>query len=331
MSPAALKEEKKRHDHLGKYQTQQFKGILALLVIFAHSNLGPFYGFGSWVVSVFFFLSGFALCFTTWGKKIAPRLIIYKYSNFLIPMVIVAVFYHILFHFFPTESDYNNIGYLIKSVIRFNPSVQSGWYIIALSLLFAVFFASHLLSKGDKKRFTVFLIILYILYTAYTLILDCGYACINTHNFILGCLFSLYREKIERFLRGQKVLGYIMLLFSYLVIAIPFLTYEKEGMGYQVLYLIFINTGVILFLYFSYNIKMGSRILMYLGKISLWVYLFHGGIQYYLMYCLPFSGINVNWTVGTFFLASAAAAIVLGSITDFIYGKTLRKLVIRLR
>ena len=315
-----------QHDIFGKDQTLQFKGILCLIVLFGHCNEGPFYSFGPWAVTVFFLISGYVLQLTTEGKKAGLKLFLHKMGNFLLPFIIVSIPYHIMFRFFPSENDYNSVKGAIVNLLKLTPTVQAGWYIVTLSFLFIAFFLAKLIAKEDKKKLLGMMILLYIPYFIYIVfIAKSPWGVYNAHFFIVGMWYRMYRDRIGKFLGRNNILGYVMLLFGYAVIAIPFFFYEQEPVYAQALMILFYNASPILFLYFSYNFKLKSKVLRFFGRYSLWIYLTHVGIQYFLMSALPSFNITVRWTVITFFAAtlalSLAVSLVLGTLYEVVRKK----------
>ena len=314
-------------DYLSKESTLRFKGILCIIVLFAHCNEGVFYSFGPWAVSVFFFISGYVLSLTSNGRTLTPGIVIHKFRNFMLPFFIAAIPYHILFHFYPSVNDYNSVSGSIKCFFSFVPTVQAGWYIVTLMMLFAIYFISFALAKGNNKHLLLFMAVLYVVYALYAIfIAKASWAAQTAHNFIIGIAFQLYRDRFEKSFKGKTILGYSLLLLSYLSIALPFLCYEKEGLFYEIGMIIFYNFSPILFLYFSYRTRPHDAVTAFLGKYSLWIYLFHVGVQYYLMYVLPTINSNIHWSVITFFLATLAITLLISLLIGIPYNLVNKKI-----
>lgn len=317
-------------DYLDKEQTLRFKGILCLIVVFAHSNDSFLSTYGLWAVAPFFFLSGYILSLTTKDKPLTPGLVFHKYRNFLLPFLIVAIPYHVMYHFYPCIYDYNSVWGAVKHAFLFHPTVQAGWYIIALTMLFTMYFIALNLSKGDSKKLILIMTFLYAVYVIYAaFIAHADYAYQNAHAFILGVWFQRYREGFAKFYKGKKVLGYSLLFTSYLSVLIPLLCQDeadREQIWGKILLFIFYNFSVILFLYFAYGFRLKSPVAAFFGKYSLWIYLTHVGVQYMLMNILPLWGIKVSWIVLTFFLATLAVSTAISLLIAIPYNIINRKL-----
>ncbi len=313
-------------DYLAKERTLRFKGILCLIVVFAHSNLNYFYAFGPWAVSVFFFISGYVLSLTTKGKDMDAGKIFHKFRNFMLPFLIAAIPYHVMFHFFPSVNDYNSVTGAIKCFFRFEPTVQAGWYIVTLMFLFIIYFIAFKAAKGNSIKILAIMTALYIIYAVYAILVDASWAAETAHIFIIGVAFNLYRDRFEKWFKGKTAAGYTLLLLSYLSIALPFLCYEKEGILFTIGMIVFYQFSPVLFLYFSYQTTIKDPVTAFLGKYSLWIYLFHVGVQYMLMYGLPAMGYQMQWTVITFFLATTAVSIVMALIVGIPYDLINKKL-----
>lgn len=314
-------------DYLSKDRTLRFKGILCLIVLFAHSNDGFICAYGLWAVAVFFFLSGYALSLTTHDKPLSAGMVFRKFRNFLLPFIIIAIPYHIMFHFYPCIYDYNSVLGTLKYLFLFYPTVQAGWYIVTLTFLFAFYFIALKFSKGSNTRLLVIMTALYVIYAVYALVFaHAEWAVQNAHMFILGVWFNLYRDRFETFFKGRTVLGYILLFVSYLSVVIPLFCYENESFLAKAGMFVFYNMSVVLFLYFAYSMRPRDPVTAFFGKYSLWIYLIHVGIQYLLMNILPLWGLKVEWKVYTFFLATLAVTVVLSLIIGIPYNFLMKKL-----
>ena len=313
-------------DYLSKEQTLRFKGILCLIVVFAHCNDSFLYAYGVWAVGVFFFLSGYALGLTTKDKPITPGLVLHKFKNFLLPFALIAVPYHIMFHFYPCIYEYNTLRGALKGLVTFVPTVQAGWYIVSLTYLFIVYFVARKLSKGNNILLFVIMTALYIVYVVYDLVfVHADWPVQNAHMFIVGVLFSMYRENFEKFFKGKTVLGYTLLFVSYLSVVTPVFCFEKGRFLTNAAMFVFYNLSVVLFLYFAFRTRLKGPVTAFFGKYSLWIYLIHVGVQYMLMNVMPMWGIVIRWTVPAFFAATLAVSIVLALAVAVPYNLIMKK------
>ncbi len=313
------------HDALSKDQTLQLRAILCLIVVFGHSSESMLYEFGPAAVSVFFFLSGFALATTTWNKKLTPKYILTKFLNLLIPAFMVEILYRILYCFYDTVNHYNTLKGTINGLLHFEPAVFAGWYIEVLVILFAFYFISLKISKSSEKRFFISYLVIYSIY----LLFDIFYgkamvAATVPHFFLLGIIFKIYRDKISSYYAKNKWLNYLMLLLPMLTLLFLWYAYPMENLTTNIAIGLFQNFFPLILFYLSLNVRFNSRILKFIAKYSLWIYLTHVGIQYIIMNVLPSNGIEIKWMVLTFFIASLLSSLLLSIPLEFIYQK-LRK------
>ncbi|SMC39476.1 Fucose 4-O-acetylase [Oscillospiraceae bacterium] len=299
------------HDFLSKEQTARLKAILCILVVFAHSNSNVMREYGRVCVCVFFFLSGFSMAFTTWGKKISASYVIKKFANILIPYFMVEILYRILFHFYNVEGEPNTLKGTINGLLHFSPVVFAGWYIEVLILLFIIYFIAYKIAAGDKTRFTVSYLVIYVAALIYDIVyarsLPMG---ATAHFFLLGVLMHFYRDRIRSFYKKNYWLNYLMLLLPLLSFVFMYLIYEEESLLKNAAVVLFVNFGALIFFWIGLRVKFKSKALDIISKYSLFIYMTHVGIQYILITVLPLWGFKVRWIVFTAFLASFAIAFI---------------------
>lgn len=309
-------------DYLSKEQTNRIKGILCLMVVFGHSMNGYLELVGPWAVSVFFLLSGYALSYTSSKAEITPKFIVRKYKNILLPYLVAAVFYHLLFWFYPSANNYNSIGGLVKSYLVFTPTVQAGWYIEATAILFAFYFIARKIAGDNPKKLLISFVVLYVIFAVIVAFTEGYWVIRNMHCFILGVALHLFRKTIDAKFTSKDTFRYVALIVIAITLVLPNYFYADENLASNLVLFATYTMAPIVFIYVSNSISFKGKILDFLGKYSLWIYLFHVGVQYLL-----FSSVLAGKSLQTFvfFLLSLALTLVIAIPVGMIYNKISKK------
>lgn len=304
-------------NYLSKDQTVAGRAILCLMVIFGHCFDGILEYTGSWAVAVFFFLSGYSLALTSEKAEVNSRFILRKFKNIIIPFALVAILYHLMFYKYPVVNDYNSISGLVKAYLNFTPTVQAGWYIEMLLLLFVSFFVSYAISKGNRKKQLILMLIMHIVVVIYVLVFTTSYwTILSPQCFILGSAYYYYKDKIETKLLSSDITDVVMLLVTMISIVCCVLSGSVNGIFSLVLQFISYTLAPFVALFISSRVNFKTRILIFLGKQSFWMYLVHVGIQYFVTTAIT---PGFMWPSVVFFLITAISSLVIGSCLKFIY------------
>lgn len=309
-------------DYLSKEQTNQIKGILCLLVIFGHSMNGYLELVGPWAVSIFFLLSGYALSYTSSKAEITPGFVFRKYKNILLPYVIVAVFYHVLFWNYPSNIDYNSIGGVVKSYLIFRPTVQAGWYIEATVIMFAFYFIAKNIAGNSSRKLVAIFAGLYAIFAICVSFTEGYWILRNTHCFILGVALHLFRKTIDEKFTSKELFRYVALIVVAITIILPNFVYTREDILLDLILFTTYTLSPIVFIYISSSVSLNSKILKFFGKYSLWIYLFHVGVQY-LLFSSVLAGKSLQAFV--FFFLSLALTLVIAIPIGMLYNKISKK------
>ena len=309
-------------DYLSKEQTTRIKGILCLMVVFGHSMNGYLELVGPWAVSVFFLLSGYALSYTSSKADITPRFVIRKYKNILLPYIVAAVFYHLLFWVYPSSVDYNSIGGLVKSYLVFTPTVQAGWYIEATAILFAFYFIAKKFAGNNSKKLLILFTTLYVIFAVLVSLTEGYWVIRNMHCFIMGVALHLFRKTIDAKFTSKDAFRYVALIAAAVTIIVPNYFYANENLVSNLVLFATYTIAPIVFIYVSNSFSFKGKILDFLGKYSLWIYLFHVGVQYFI-----FSGLLKGKYMQSFvfFFLSLALTLVIAIPVGKIYNRILKK------
>ncbi len=266
------------------------KGIAMLLILYHHTyiyNSQNFWFFigGGWCffgVSLFFFISGFGLTKSYMIKKYAIFQFIKRRFLRLWPTIILCMLLRwlmspILNKHFPFPRD-------LIHLLGFQE-----WFIVAITFWYINFILIFHFVQNVKDRILILIFLSFIL----TCLLGITTNTINSFSqkaslwirfpfsFILGVLFAFYEKDIFKTIIERKL---FILIFSFLILFLAtksylrfcFLTYFV----FDILSIPFILTIV----FFLYQFKLNFKVLQFVGKHSLSLYLIQVPILKYSIF-----------------------------------------------
>lgn len=282
-------------DYLSLPQTAALKGILAICVLLCHTIpaskvfygniLSPLIGsLGYLSVSVFFFLSGYGIMTQYSIKKekylhsFLKRRVL---SIYLLTVFLIAIYW--IFHRLLGQND--PLYSIISSFLIGNTIVSNGWYLQVIVLFYLIWYLCVYFIRIPKLRSVALggAIILYMFAAALLFSGSTWYEC--SLSFILGMLFQQNRERIEQtfFKTKHRYIRWLILvacLFAGFYVAVH-ITYPVNvsingiiRIGFKCLSSPLFCMLVILVLAVL-NLEQ-CRILRYLGKISIEIYVLQG-------------------------------------------------------
>ncbi|MDO4197520.1 MAG: acyltransferase family protein [Erysipelotrichaceae bacterium] len=271
-----LPEKEYNKDYLSVKTTTILKGYLAFFVFFQHIQgysqgsslfLIPFQKYGYLAVGAFFFLSAYGLCFQYLNKENYQKSFISKRINrIVVPYFIVSLIY--LFYFNLTGHNYNLLT-IIQRILSGDPLATYTWFICEIIIIYFLFYISITLIK-DKKTAIYFACVL-IIFLKYLLKIKIGESTNlvwwyeSTHMFAIGLLYCYYENKILHFIYR---LYSVLLSLCLMLFAISLFNYLPIDIS-EIIF-------VLLIILFSLKIKINSRVMEFMGKISLYFYMFQG-------------------------------------------------------
>ncbi len=284
------------HDDVLAYApTKAFLGFAAILIIFHHTSqrtcapwLDPYYihhGLDAFVyvgylcVAVFFFFSGYGMYTSSQSK---PDFFKGYLVKRILPLLIPAVVMWLVF--FAVE---NAKGMHMEPPLWINV-YDYIWYIPAMLYLYIAFYISFKLIKNDRAGVIV-LFIATIIYALACLLFSPGTWWYNTpHLFIIGVVVARHREG---FLNGLKKLYPLWIALMLIITATGFAiaNYYYQiitafGGKYDDLTHFWVElfgqsisavTFAFLVVLIGLKVKIGNRVLAFLGAFTLEIYLVH--------------------------------------------------------
>ena len=274
------------NDYLGVKSTSGLKGFLALGIVFHHlsqwvttgeefSNFGYM---GTYIVSVFFFLSGYGLYVQNDRKEdYLDNFLSKRLSKILTPFITISSIYLIYRNLNGQELT---IPFFVNLFKKGSTVIYNGWFVDIIILMYIFFYISF---KMFSNRTISILIntILIVVYIILAIRLEYGFWWYNSSlPFVLGLLWAKNKEYIDRVLRNYYfvilvlITGLLFLSHQYDVV------YKKLHLvdSYSYAFLANINNVIftIFFILIVRKIAFSNKYLLFLGKISFELYMIHG-------------------------------------------------------
>ena len=227
-------------------------------------------------VGFFFFLSGFGLM-KQYLKREDYR------SSFLKKRVGRIVIPYILFNmiywlYYSANNDVISFFEAVRMILSGEPLVLYSWYILEIFVLYLLFFLFMFLDRGKRLPMIICNIVLYLallLYYKHYDYLSFWYD--STHMLVIGIIWASYEERLTQLLYRY---WYLCLALSVLGIIISFGNVKM----YYLLEMSFMLLILVVFCFFQFK----NAVLIFLGRISMEIYLIHGLIIRFVRYYICF-------------------------------------------
>lgn len=298
-------------EFLSLTQSKALQGFCALCIMFHHMSqrtcvswidrsyvthgLDLFINAGYLMVAVFFFFSGYGL-FKSYKSK--SDYFKYYFTRRILPIIIVSVITELMFLIFLMR---RNAPLGVTTFISqegpgfFHPYT---WYIYAIIYLYVAFFISFKLIKKEKPGF------IFMIASAFVYIAVCDFFGYGTWWFNSILLFPLgiytsrfekqFTEFFRKFYLPANIISIVLFIVTFVLgnASVAFLSVSYTfgrwvEFGGQALSAVFF---VLILLLWSMKLRIGNKILAFLGKITLELYLVHG----FFVYLFSFAFIDDN-------------------------------------
>lgn len=289
-------------DYLSNKSTKSLKGLLALFIIFHHvsqkittgANFSNFEYMGRYIVTLFFFLSGYGLYFqysndATYMENFLRK----RLTRIFIPFFVFIVIYVI---YRASLGEVVNVDFFLSFWRDHSNIIYNGWFINSIIVLYVIFYVSF--KKKDSKIAIfklVFFTLVYIFWKAYQNHGDWEYVSIMA--FFLGVFWMKDRSLIDKFIEKN----YFVLLVSFSILMYVFRHYEviMKNIGITNKYVYYGIVGnlctmifVVYFLLLTNKLNFSNKYLDFLGNISFEIYMIHGLVMHYLGKFFVSSAVN---------------------------------------
>ncbi|MBZ9536851.1 acyltransferase [Cytobacillus oceanisediminis] len=278
-------------DYLDPKVTNQLKGIFTLVVIFHHlsqrTGEGILFNLFSYVgylaVSVFFFISGYGLMIQYQRKreKYLESFVKLRIPSILLPYILTTIIY---FFSFKLLGENVSLKTTFLSLINGNPLVSFSWYIIAILFFYCLFYIAGKISKRIYYKFIIVIFLGIFLYISLCKIAGYDSWWYNScFSFFIGIIWANYNDLISIYFKKIYVLKIVFISFIFLLLFMIPLLLPKYELNQTILKNIiifsqFLSSSLfsILVMLICKKIRLNNYILLFLGGISLEIYLFQG-------------------------------------------------------
>lgn len=274
------------NDYLGVNSTNGLKGLLALGIVFHHlsqwvttgTEFVNFKYMGTYIVSVFFFISGYGLYVQNNRKEdYLDNFLSKRLSKILTPFIAISSIYLI----------YRSINGQVLSSLFFidlfrkgSTVIYNGWFVDIIILMYIFFYISF---KIFSNR-TVAILVNTLLIVGYIILaikLGYGFWWYNSSlPFVLGLLWAKNKKYIDEILNKYYFiilvcitgLLFISHQYSFVLKKLHIVDSVSYGFAANIDNIIFI----IFFILMARKIDFSNKYLLFLGKISFELYMIHG-------------------------------------------------------
>lgn len=265
-----------------KDSTTCINGIFVVLVFLSHFHfeIENFYKIdsvylkfqmicGQCVVCSFLFYSGYGI-YENLKKNRAThsrKLILSKFPKLLLRFDICVLLYAIAQFCIGNHSSLKEI---LLSLLTIKSLGNSNWYISYILLMYLVIWLTFRVFKNDNIALC-FVTFANIAYTILFVFFDAKDSHYYVTSFVLplGMYFSMYKEKIEKFINKRIFLCFIIFFSLYVASWILKVKFVLPEYTYNIVSLLFTSTLILA----TYKIQINNKILLLLGKNVFQIYI----------------------------------------------------------
>lgn len=274
------------------------KGFSIIIIVLWHLSFHAIhkgnsifvYFLSSFMVPIFFFLSGYGLTESA-NKKGTNNFFIKKVIRIYIPFVLLNTVWVILNY--ALLNQYLSFRDSLLSILGFKLIDRNYWYILLLLFWYVIFYFIYNLNKSKKYKLILFWVvsILLFLFTPKNSVYQ-----INAFNFTLGVSFSFYSSDIKKIILKYKCTPLLVIISSLFLISLKVLAHNKFDKQSYIHSLLTSNLPMIgMLIIIILGLKLVSMYRLstfytFIGKISFEIYLIHGAFMYsydFILYKLP--------------------------------------------
>lgn len=274
------------NDYLGVKSTTGLKGFLALGIVFHHlsqwvttgTEFSNFGYMGTYIVSVFFFLSGYGLYVQNERKEsYLDNFLVKRLSKILIPLIIISSIYLI---YRSINGQVLSSSFFIDLFKKGSTVIYNGWFVDIIILMYIFFYISFRMFS-DKTIAILVNTVLIIFYIVLAIKLGYGFWWYNSSiPFVLGLVWAKNKENIDRLLKkyyfiplvSVTVLLFISHQYSFILQKFHLVDNYSYALAANIDNVIF----TLFFILIVRKIDFSNKYLLFLGKISFELYMIHG-------------------------------------------------------
>ncbi len=288
------------------------KATMALLIVGHHmseiSMLNSLNTWGSPIVSVFLFISGFGLV-----RSFQLKGICYLYNfgrkriwNIFLPCLVASILYQLLL-----SETHDNLIVLIKRLTIYGiPPLPFSWYVYCIVILYLLFYIAYKWIPNYGRILFLFVGSAVYVVVAYSLGYE-KYWFMTAMAFPVGSFYAQYESVILKLLNSKTRYGIIML--GAIILCTTLISIENTYADF--LYFMLVPLIFVLLLSKINLERLNGRCISFISSISYEIYL----IQGFPIFFLKRVGIEHDWMyVVLVYLAVIPLAVLLQKITSLI-------------
>ena len=274
------------NDYLGVKSTTGLKGFLALGIVFHHlsqwvttgTEFSNFGYMGTYIVSVFFFLSGYGLYVQNERKEsYLDNFLVKRLSKILTPFIIISSIYLI---YRSINGQVLSSSFFIDLFKKGSTVIYNGWFVDIIILMYIFFYISF--RVFSNKTIAILVNTLFIIfYIVLAIKLGYGFWWYNSSlPFVLGLVWAKNKENIDRLLKkyyfiplvSVTVLLFVSHQYSFILQKFHLVDNYSYAFAANIDNVIF----TLFFILIVRKIDFSNKYLLFLGKISFELYMIHG-------------------------------------------------------
>lgn len=274
------------NDYLGVKSTSGLKGFLALGIVFHHlsqwvttgTEFSNFGYMGTYIVSVFFFLSGYGL-YVQNERKVSylDNFLVKRLSKILTPYIIISIIYLI---YRSINGQVLSSSFFIDLFKKGSTVIYNGWFVDIIILMYIFFYISFRVFTNKTIAILVNTVLI-IFYIVLAIKLGYGFWWYNSSlPFVLGLVWAKNKENIDRLLKkyyfiplvSVTVLLFVSHQYSFILQKFHLVDNYSYALAANIDNVIF----TIFFILIVRKIDFSNKYLLFLGKISFELYMIHG-------------------------------------------------------
>lgn len=290
------------NDYLGVNSTNGLKGLLALGIVFHHlsqwvttgTEFVNFKYMGTYIVSVFFFISGYGLYVQNNRKEdYLDNFLSKRLSKILTPFIAISSIYLIYRNI---NGQALTITFFVDLFKKGSTVIYNGWFVDIIILMYVFFYISF---KIFSNR-TVAILVNTLLIVGYIILaIKLGYVFWWYNSrlpFVLGLLWAKNKKYIDEILNKYYFiilvcitsLLFISHQYSFVLKKLHIVDSVSYGFAANIDNIIF----TIFFILMARKIDFSNKYLLFLGKISFELYMIHGLVMSIFGKCFVTSRLN---------------------------------------
>ena len=274
-------------EYLNVKSTSGLRGFLAIGIIFHHvsqwvtsgDEFSNFSYMGTYIVSIFFFLSAYGLYSQNENKKnYLDNFLVKRLSKILVPFFSISLIY--MFYRF-VNGQLMDFNFFINLFLKGSTIIYKGWFVDIIILMYVFFYISF---KFFQNKFLSIVLNTIFIIGYICLAIKLGYS-VWWYNsalaFVIGLIWAKNQNKIDRFLDRYYfiaiILVTVLLFFSHKYNILLKYIHLEDSYSYALAAnldnIIFTIYFIIVFLK---KINFSNMSLILLGSISFELYMIHG-------------------------------------------------------